>query len=310
MSFLHGKKLQEEIKKCLSSKSAKRCAVAYIGRGAFDIVNGKCEILCDLFSSGTNPREVKRLFSNKNITIRHQKDLHTKIYSTEKFVILGSANMTNHALDFDGLGNTLIEACSKFEKKFLPKNYSAAREFVDSLWENGTIVNGRMIDKAIEEYESRKSENISSRLNITDFCDKPYYICLYTDCKLSSEGSEIAKQELGSNWRHKDYTVWENWEKLPYGYFFDLYWHPRSKKIEYCGLSKYDGIRIPFEYENYEDEKDRKGVLYISNTINTRKKEIKKFFKERIIPHVKKKYSIKEMEKEGGKILSFDDLLD
>lgn len=207
MSFLHGKELQEEIKKCLSSKSAKRCAVAYIGRGAFDIINGKCEILCDLFSSGTNPKEVKRLFNKKNVTIRHQKDLHAKIYSTENFVILGSANMTNHALNFDGSDNTLIEACSKFEKKKLPKNYSAAREFVDSLWNDGVVVTEKLIDNAIEEYESGERENIPSRLNITDFCDGSNYICLYTDANLSKEGGKTANQELGANWSCKDYTV-------------------------------------------------------------------------------------------------------
>ena len=312
MSFLHGKELQEEIKKCLSSKSAKRCAVAYIGRGAFDIINGKCEILCDLFSSGTNPKEVKRLFNKKNVTIRHQKDLHTKIYSTENFVILGSANMTNHALNFDGSDNTLIEACSKFEKKKLPQNYSAAREFVDSLWNDGVVVTEKMIDNAIEEYESGERENIPSRLNITDFCDGSNYICLYTDANLSKEGKKTANRELGANWSCKDYTVWENWEKLPCGYFFDLYWHPKSGKIEYCGLSKYDGIRIPFEYENDEDEK---GVLYISNTIKMNgkdKKELTKFINGKVIPLVQKKYSIEEIDNDhdGGIILSLNDLLD
>jgi hypothetical protein len=91
-----------------------------------------------------------------------------------------------------------------------------------------------------------------------------------------------------------------------------LYWHPKSGKIEYCGLSKYDGIRIPFEYENDEDEK---GVLYMSNTIKMNgkdKKELSKFINGKVIPLVQKKYSIEEIDNDhdGGIILSFDDLLD
>lgn len=219
--------------------------------------------------------------------------------------------MTNHALSFDDSDNTLIEACSKFEKKKLPKNYSAARTFVDSLWNDGVVITEKMIDEAIKEYESRKNENIPSRLNITDFCDKPYYICLCTACRLSSEGLEIATQELGSNW-NKDYTVWEKWETMPCGCLFDLYWHPRSKKNEYCGFSKYDGIRIPFEYE---DDEEGKGVLFISNTIKMNgkeKMELTKFIYGKVIPLVKKKYSIEEIDNDygGGVVLSFDDLLD
>lgn len=230
MSFLYGKKLQKEIKQCLSSKESKRCVVAFVGRDASKFIKGKCEILCDLFSSGTNPYEIKKLLSKKNVSIRHKKDLHAKIYLTDSFAILGSANMTNHALNFDDPENTLIEACSKFDKEILSKNYNAIKRYVDSLWEDGVDVTLQMVDEAIENYRLQKNDEIPSRLNMTDFCDKPLYICLYTDANLTEEGEKTAKQKLGTNWSCKDYSVWENWKNMPRGYFFDLYWHPRSKK--------------------------------------------------------------------------------
>ena len=40
------------------------------------------------------------------------------------------------------------------------------------------------------------------------------------------------------------------------------------------------------------------------------KRELNKFFKDRIIPLVKKKYSIEKIDEEGGIVLSFNDLLD
>lgn len=83
-----------------------------------------------------------------------------------------------------------------------------------------------------------------------------------------------------------------------------------QKKIEYCGLSKYDGIKITFERENDED-----GTLHVSNNIKMNgmdKKEMDKFINDNVIPLVKKKYSIEEIndDYEGGVVLSFNNLLD
>lgn len=313
MSFLYGKELQKTIKRYLSSKTVKRCAVAFVGRGTADIINGKCEILCDLFSSGTNPYEIQRLCRLKNVTLRHMDNLHVKIYKTDNFVIVGSANLTNHALNFDGTDNTLIEACVKFTKEKMPKHYEEINDFVDLLWTNGVPVTSKMVNKAINSYKNREKDKAMNYTNIVDFCGKHYYVCIYTDPKLTEKGEAVANSHLNSNW--KDYYVWENWKALPVGIHFSMYWNPKNGKIQFeKGVSEYNGYQIDFKYEENKDCDNNNGSIQIAKKIKVSKAEmvkLKSLFEEQIIPLVLKKYSFEYVqEHDDGVVFSFDELLD
>lgn len=295
MEFLTGKKMQNQIKNCLSSKDDKRCAVAFVGRGASNYIKGKCEIVCDLFSSGTNPREVKKLLSMKNVSVRHKKGLHSKIYLTKEYAILGSANMTNHALNFDGLGNNLIESAFKFVREKMPKSYNEIKEFVDGLWDDSEKITKDMVDRAIDVADKRGYEKDPIYLNLNDMCDDSFYIRLYTSL-ISEEAREKADEELGENWKRNGYDVYEGWENLPQGPYMDFYWHPKSQKIEFCGLWEYNGTDVNFKYENGED-----GILSISKKIECRdisRKSLNDFVNSKIIPAIKKKYTYNQVNDE------------
>lgn len=295
MEFLTGEKMQNQIKNCLSSKDDKRCAVAFVGRGASNYIKGKCEIICDLFSSGTNPREVKKLLSMKNVSVRHKKDLHSKIYLTKEYAILGSANMTNHALNFDGLGNNLIESAFKFVKEKMPKSYNEIKEFVDGLWDDSEKITKDMVDRAIDVADKRGYEKDPIYLNLNDMSDDSFYFRLYTSL-ISEEAREKADEELGENWKRNGYDVYEGWENLPQGPYMDFYWHPKSPKIEFCGLWEYNGTDVNFKYENGED-----GILSISKKIECRdisRKSLNDFVNSKIIPAIKKKYTYNQVNDE------------
>lgn len=148
MSFLEGKKLQSEICHFLKEKTSKCCAVAFIGKGTSSIINGSARIVCNLFSKGTNPYEIESLMKMKNIQLRHLDNLHTKIYTTNEYAIWGSANMTDHALNYFESGDNLIECADKVEKDNRPLSFAKIQKFAECLWERGKNITPSMICKA------------------------------------------------------------------------------------------------------------------------------------------------------------------
>lgn len=304
MSFIEGKKLHSEIIGTLKSKNAKCCAVAFIGKGSASLIKGNTRILCNLFSSGTNPYEVRKMLSMKNIALRHLDNLHTKIYLTDDYAIHGSANMTDHALNFFGSGQNLIECADKVLKDKRPIQYNKIKSFTELLWEKGTNINEAMVQKAIKNFNTSPMN-----FNEGDICDSsiPYYVLVYNDDELSKEAQKTANNSLGKDWEKNGFCVWENWDELPSGYLIDLFMNDKGKLVFY-GLSEYNRYRIPFFYE----EDDSSGVINISKKIRC-PNGFKNFIKEKIIPLVGEKLEKKELifdEKDGGSIWSINEILD
>lgn len=306
MPFLNGEKLHSEIINTLKSKCAKCCAVAFVGKGAASLIKGKTRIVCNLFSSGTNPYEVKKLMSMPNVSIRHLDNLHTKIYLTDDYVIHGSANMTDHALNFFKTGNNLIECADKVIMDKRPVLYNSIKNFTESLWGKGVDVNEKMIQKAIKNFNTPQRELC---FNDCDICDSavPYYVLVYNNDELGDEALTTAENNLGKDWEKKRICVWENWDELPCGYLIDLFMNSKGT-LNFYGLSEYHGYRIPFIYE----EDNSSGVINISKKIRC-SGGFKQFVKEKIIPLVSKKLKTKELifdEEEGGSIWSVNEILD
>lgn len=305
MNVLYGKKLQGEIKKILKSGGSKKFAVAFIGSGTFCRIQGKCDILCDLFSAGTNPYEIRKLRSIKNVTLRHLKKLHTKIYLSDNLAIIGSANMSNRALDYDGSGNSSIEAAVMMQKKLLPKIYGETKALVNRLWRKGQPITKDLIETAIEAYERDNRLKIK---NLEDFLDNHFFATVYVDDELNEDAEEMACYQLGKRWE-KFFGVFENWNKLPLGYLIDLYWNPKTDKIKYNGILKYSGICIPFKYKN---KKMGKGSIQIAKKIDLPKvtsDKIKTIVKKTFIPGIKKKMNCDDVRnKNDGVVIPVEDL--
>ena len=89
--FLDGAETVERLRKMLSAGKEARLAVAYWGAGARKNLWPKkpketVRILCDLFSGGCNPEEIKSLLA-PNVEIRTKTGLHSKVYSTPDCLI-------------------------------------------------------------------------------------------------------------------------------------------------------------------------------------------------------------------------------
>ena len=302
MPFLKEKELHSEIKNTLKKNTPKYCAVAFVGKGSSSLIKGKTKIVCNLFNVGTNPFEIEKLFYMKNVSLRYLNNLHTKIYLTEKYVIHGSANMTNHALNFSGKGDNLIECADKVLKEESPEQYAEIRNFVKKLWKKGTPIHKKDILEAQEQY---KTPSMPSKFNYENVCDSkiPYYVA-YCEDPLSEENREVVKKEYGEEWWKDGYTVWADFEDLPRGYIIDLYKN-KSGKIEFCGLSKYSGEKIYFFYKNGTD-----GEIEVAERVKC-PKGFRTFVCEVIIPNVVKKIKTGKFKiKDGGGYCLFNKVLE
>ena len=294
MSFLEGEKLQSEIRRFLKENASKCCAVAFIGKGTSSIINGDVRIVCNLFNNGTNPYEIESMIKRKNVQIRHLDNLHTKIYTTNEYAIWGSANMTDHALNYFGTGDNLIECADKVKKDTRPLSFAKIKKFAECLWERGKDITPSMICKA-KQMRNHIDGNLFKKINIRNLCDEMNLFCLtYSDCELSDSAQKIAQEKLGSDWERKGFCVWENWGDLPNGYFIDLFVNEK-KEIMYNGISKYDGFKIK--------------NISISQKIRS-PKGLKNFICNTIIPRIKDNLEFMPNKKNSyGKIISINRLL-
>ena len=104
MKLLTGDSIAREIKKLVEKRGKVRAAVAFWGAGAAEETGlsskGKGQILCDLFSGGCNPKEVKKL-RDSGLEVRTLHGMHAKLWINGDSVILGSANASTNGLGFE-----------------------------------------------------------------------------------------------------------------------------------------------------------------------------------------------------------------
>jgi hypothetical protein len=105
---------KKELIKLLKKADKIRCAVAFWGKGASQLLgknlNKDIKIICNLQSGGTNPNEIERIFNKTRSHIRQNDKLHAKIYWTECGVIIGSSNFSGNGINFDTMNNGNDEA--------------------------------------------------------------------------------------------------------------------------------------------------------------------------------------------------------
>jgi hypothetical protein len=103
--FLAGDELSIAIKKIMSERPA-RCAVAFWGEAAKGLIDqiGHCDqvqIICNLFSGGTDPYAIEYFLNKKRIDVRRHDALHAKVYIGQKDVIVTSANASANGWGYE-----------------------------------------------------------------------------------------------------------------------------------------------------------------------------------------------------------------
>jgi HKD family nuclease len=184
LRFLSGESIVQAISKDLASPSAADFAVAFWGKNAVRTLGlsrskAPIRIICDAYSGCCNPAELEVLLRKKSFHIKWFKGLHSKVYITPSYVVVGSANASSN-----GLGDELVQA-NNIEAAVLVSHgdfRSSVEEWFDELWTSASDLTDadmpRIRDlwktrqrRAKERMELRTREAESSRRKVLNALD-------------------------------------------------------------------------------------------------------------------------------------------
>lgn len=101
---MSGIELSSKVRHVLSGRQI-RCAVAFWGDGAADLLKGcssegalDVKIVCDISMGSTSPRELELLGAPNNDKLRFHDGLHAKVYISSKGAVVGSANASSNGI--------------------------------------------------------------------------------------------------------------------------------------------------------------------------------------------------------------------
>ena len=125
-------------------------AVAFWGTGAAkaleldELASAKRDVtvLCDLFSQGCNPDEIKKII-DLGVKVKTLSGYHGKVYWTEHGCLIGSSNASNGGLHFRSPGN--LEANAILTDK---DTVNELKKWCLSLIEKADIVTHDLVEKA------------------------------------------------------------------------------------------------------------------------------------------------------------------
>ena len=163
MKLLTGDAIAREITKLVRKRGKVRAAVAFWGADAAADTGleskDKGQILCDLFSGGCNPYEVKKLMGY-GLDVKTLHGMHAKIWINGDSVILGSANASANGLGFEqkamdvalrNIPNTEVNVLIR------DRNFSeAATDWFDRQWDHSKPVTKLKLKEAELLWKRRK----------------------------------------------------------------------------------------------------------------------------------------------------------
>ena len=130
--------ITEKIRESFENASEIRCIVAFWGNGAlglFDGMSKEClrgiRIVCNLTMGGTNPQVIKDML-DREIAVRHNSTLHSKVYWTDKGVIVGSANASANGLSLESVAQEGWLECALYSNH--RRMIDEIGRYVDEMW--------------------------------------------------------------------------------------------------------------------------------------------------------------------------------
>lgn len=269
-------------------------AVAFWGKGSSDVIkkvkNKKIKIICNLESGATNPYEIIKIGKlNGFKNIRSIKNLHAKVYCTDKKLILGSSNFSANGLSLEGdETNKLIEANLLVDDTEI---VNQTKNWFNNLWRNAREVNISYCEKYKSKWiENRKRSGIPRKEN--DFF-KTYENGEYNDQKIcividtigftkeeEKEGNKEAKAAMKGDlfYEGKELSYWNGYDDVPRDAYIISYFYDDKGKLDYYGIwevlpKKYDRKEFQFCYETEDKVLEKNHINQITRVL---KKNINK----------------------------------
>ena len=282
LCFLDSRKneIANKIKQIFSNTSYITCVVAFWGRGALELFNGVVEekrktvrIVCNLTMGATNPRVIEELIS-KGFQVKHNPVLHSKVYWTDKGVILGSPNASANGLSFEGNEQEgWLEAAIFADGQ---SEIDMTGSYVNDIWCQSEEITDQVLAVAWERWKKRRpllppNRNLTfiDALRQGRFSGRQHCIYIAVDEGGVADPDHAAAQgqELQNQYRELQGKVvepWEGWDDIPreqyiIGYFsgpqggvhFTSIWRTLP---EHCDLPAPNELNYQFAYRVNEHE--------------------------------------------------------
>jgi hypothetical protein len=238
----------------LSATGLARLAVAFWGRGAVNRLGllhraGATRVLCDLFSGGCNPDEIKELLRPR-VEVRYMDRLHAKLYCTRKGVVVGSSNASANGLGYEG-----EELSGNIELNVLVKELSfrkEAEEWFDRLWDENDhhSVDEEVAESARPAWNGRRALTLLKALaaDPESFRAKSIRVLVYDagalpdDVQLWFENTGMTAftsrqvkvmRETGLYDFYSDAT---GWPVQPGAIYLDFHWGRKNARPSFLGI--------------------------------------------------------------------------
>ena len=295
MQFLNQNTLtKKQIEQILKKSKNINLAVAFWGQGASNSIkkvkNKKIKIICNLESGATNPYEIIKIGKLVGFDkIRSIKNLHAKVYLTEKEMILGSSNFSANGLSLEGNEiNKLIEANVSLDDKNV---IFQANNWFSDLWSQSKKINQRYCEEFISKWAKNRNRSRTKKV-VTDFFgayeeglyneDEIYIIIDTGGFTLAEEkiGDKLAKESVKNDllYEGKEISYWYGYEDIPRDALIINYFYEKNGRLDCYGVwktlpKKYDREGWQFCYEADSELIDNKHINQITRIL---KQNIKK----------------------------------
>lgn len=234
-----------------------RCIVAFWGKGALELFAGmdderlrKVKIVCNLTTGGTNPSVIQELL-NKNIAVRHNPTLHSKVYWTDRGVIVGSANASANGLSLESVAQDgWLEAGVHSNRQ---STIEKVKLYVDEIWGKAKKIRPKDLEEAKRNWRKRRpfprpdeTVHFVHALRNGAFTDRVTPVWFSIDVEsagkyqadIQERGNQLCEQYVELHERELDAWVWEDPFRLPREVYFISFFLGKRGRLYFTKIWK------------------------------------------------------------------------
>ena len=204
-------------------------------------------IVCNLTMGGTNPRVIEE-FIAEGIQVKHNPTLHSKVYWTDKGVVLGSANASSSGLSLEGREQEGWLEAAIFSNR--ESETDMTHNYVNDIWCHSEEITDPILKEACKNWRRRRplpapDSNLAfmSMLKEGRFSGRKYniYIALDGGVLTDPEDAEEQAEELQHQFlelQGRDVQPWEGWNDIPREQYIISYSRDPREGLTYMGVWK------------------------------------------------------------------------
>lgn len=245
-----------EVRRLLSSGGVAKLAVAFWGDGANNKIGvtkrkEETRILCNLFSGGCNPDEIKKMLK-PTVQMRYLNGLHAKLYWTRGGMVVGSSNASANGLGDEGTelnGNVGLNVLLRS-----PSMLQQAEKWFDRLWDENcaNIVDKDTAEAARPAWRRFKQSTFlkalaanpnlfrGSKVRVLvykdDFFNEDEQLSLERDLRAQDLFTKSELVKMDESGYYDFYLDGKEWPVNPGTIFIDFHWGSEKTSPKFQGI--------------------------------------------------------------------------